>query len=60
MRKENKKIYLDYAATTPVDLRVSKAMEPFFSKKFGNTMSLHDFGQEAKLALERVGKLWQV
>jgi cysteine desulfurase len=47
-----KKIYLDYAATTPVDLRVKKAMLPYFSEKFGNTMSLHFFGQEAKLALE--------
>jgi len=47
-----KKIYLDYAATTPVDKRVEKAMEPFLSEKFGNTMSLHSFGQEAKLALE--------
>ena len=54
-----KKIYLDYAATTPVDKRVAKAMEPYFGslpagrqEKFGNTMSLHSFGQEAKLALE--------
>jgi len=48
-----KKIYLDYAATTPVDSRVFKAMLPYFSEKFGNTMSLHGFGQEAKLALEK-------
>ncbi len=47
-----KKIYLDYAATTPVDPRVKRAMEPFFCEKFGNTMSLHSFGQEAKIALE--------
>jgi cysteine desulfurase len=50
--KTAKKIYLDYAATTPVDPRVLKAMLPFFSEKFGNTMSLHSFGQEAKTALE--------
>jgi len=50
---KKKKIYLDYAATTPVDPRVLKAMQPFFSEKFGNTMSLHQFGQEAKLALEK-------
>lgn len=47
-----KKIYLDYAATTPVDRRVLRAMEPYFSGKFGNSMSLHSFGQEAKIALE--------
>lgn len=47
-----KRIYLDYAATTPVDSRVLKAMEPYFSEKFGNTMSLHSWGQEAKIALE--------
>jgi cysteine desulfurase len=47
------KIYFDYAATTPVDHRVVRAMTPFLSEKFGNTMSLHNFGQEAKLALEK-------
>jgi len=47
-----KTIYLDYAATTPVDKRVAKTMEPYFTDKFGNTMSLHSFGQEAKLVLE--------
>ncbi|MCX6718480.1 MAG: cysteine desulfurase family protein [Candidatus Staskawiczbacteria bacterium] len=47
------KVYLDYAATTPVDKRVAKAMEPYLSEKFGNTMSLHSFGQEAKFALDQ-------
>jgi len=46
------KIYLDYAATTPVDPAVAKAMKPYFAKIFGNSMSLHSFGQEAKRALE--------
>jgi len=46
-------VYLDYAATTPVDPRALKAMLPYFTEKFGNTMSLHSFGQEAKEALER-------
>jgi len=46
------KIYLDYAATTPVDKRVLSEMTPYFGVKFGNSMSLHSFGQEAKLALE--------
>jgi len=52
LRKTTTKIYLDYAATTPVDPRVVKAMLPYFTGKFGNTMSLHSFGQEAKQALE--------
>jgi cysteine desulfurase len=46
-------IYMDYAATTPVDPRVLKAMEPYFSEKFGNTMSLHKQGRNAKEALEQ-------
>ncbi|MDP3093397.1 MAG: cysteine desulfurase family protein [bacterium] len=46
-----KLVYLDYAATTPVDPRVLKAMLPYFSERFGNTMSLHSLGQEAKHAL---------
>ena len=49
----NKKIYLDYAATTPVDPKVLKAMMPYFSKEFGNSMSLHLLGQTAKIALEQ-------
>jgi len=55
-----KRIYLDYAATTPVDKRVARAMAPYFGclpagrqEKFGNTMSLHSFGQDAKIALEQ-------
>ncbi|MHA1742773.1 MAG: aminotransferase class V-fold PLP-dependent enzyme, partial [Candidatus Heimdallarchaeota archaeon] len=46
------KVYMDYAATTPVDPRVLKAMMPYFSKKYGNTTSLHWLGREAKKALE--------
>ena len=50
--KKFRRVYLDYAATTPTDPRVLKAMEPYLKEKFGNTMSLHSFGQEAKEALE--------
>ena len=46
------KIYFDYAATTPLDPRVLKAMKPYFNKEFGNTMSLHSVGLRAKEALE--------
>ena len=47
------KIYLDHAATTAVDKEVIKAMLPYFDDKFGNASSLHQFGQEAKEALEK-------
>ena len=47
-----KKIYLDYAATTPCDPDVIKAMEPYFFEKFGNASSPHSFGREAQKALE--------
>jgi len=48
-----KKIYLDYAATTPVHPEVIKAMGVFFSEKYGNPSSLHSIGQEAKRAMEQ-------
>ena len=47
-----KRIYLDNAATTKVDERVLKAMQPFFLEKFGNASSQHMLGQEAGMALE--------
>ncbi|MDD5464823.1 MAG: cysteine desulfurase NifS [Candidatus Omnitrophica bacterium] len=47
-----KKIYLDYAATTPTDPEVMAAMEPYYFERFGNASSLHAYGQEAKKALE--------
>ncbi len=47
-----KKVYLDYAATTPTDPEVLFAMEPYFFDKSGNASSLHAYGQEAKKAIE--------
>jgi cysteine desulfurase len=51
---KKRQVYLDYAATTPVDLRVIKAMEPYWGKYIGNTMSLHLQGQVASAAVEKV------
>ncbi|MFV1948628.1 MAG: cysteine desulfurase family protein [Anaerolineales bacterium] len=45
-------IYLDYAATTPVDDRVVAAMQPYYNITFGNPSSIHLFGQQSELALE--------
>jgi len=45
-------IYLDYAATTPLDSRVLEAMTPYFSQKFGNPSSIHRYGQTAEAAVE--------
>lgn len=46
------KIYLDYAATTPVDQRVLDVMLPFFKQAFGNPSSIHHYGQQAEAAVE--------
>ena len=46
-------VYLDHAATTPVDPRVLQAMMPFFSEHPGNASSLHAFGQEARRAVDQ-------
>jgi len=47
-----KKIYMDHAATTSTDVEVVKAMEPYFSLKYGNPNSIHSFGQETREAVE--------
>lgn len=45
-------IYLDYAATTPVDSRVINAMTHYFNVSFGNPSSIHRVGQAAEAAVE--------
>ena len=45
-------IYLDYAATTPVDQRVLDAMMPYFRENYGNPSSVHRLGQKAETALD--------
>lgn len=46
-------VYLDYAATTPLDPRVLEAMHPYFSEVFGNPSSMHAYGQQAEAAVEQ-------
>lgn len=47
-----KRIYLDYAATTPIDPRVLRALPYYFQNFFGNSASLHFEGRKAKEILE--------
>jgi len=49
----DRRIYMDYAATTPVHPEVVKAMQPYFTDVFGNPSSIHSFGREAKEAVEQ-------
>lgn len=47
-----KKIYLDNSASTRVDDEVVNAMLPYLTEDFGNASSTHQFGQQAKQAIE--------
>jgi len=47
-----RRVYLDHAATTPIEPDVLKAMMPYFTEIFGNPSSVHQFGREAKVAIE--------
>jgi cysteine desulfurase len=46
-----KDIYLDYASTTPTDPKVVKAMEPYWTKYYGNPSSLYQLGLKSKEAI---------
>lgn len=48
----DKKIYLDNAATTPLDPKVKEAMLPYLDGLFGNPSSTHSFGRKTKSAVE--------
>ncbi len=46
------KIYLDNAATTPLDPEVFEAMKPFMMEDFGNPSSVHAHGRKVRAAIE--------
>lgn len=48
--KPSLRVYLDYAATTPMSVRVAECMRPFERDVFGNPRSLHAFGKKAHQA----------
>ena len=51
---KQKPIYLDYNATTPIDLEVANEMGPFLKEYFGNPSSSHYFGKKTKEAIKKL------
>ncbi|QSI75161.1 cysteine desulfurase family protein [Niveibacterium microcysteis] len=45
--------YLDHNATTPLDPRVREAMLPYLDARFGNPSSRHEYGRQARAAVDR-------
>lgn len=52
-----KEIYLDYAATTPIDPKVLRLMLPYLKKDFGNPSSIHLAGQKARTAVDEARRI---
>ncbi|MGL6068916.1 MAG: cysteine desulfurase family protein, partial [Sediminibacterium sp.] len=50
------RIYLDNAATTPLDPAVLEAMMPYFTNHFGNPSSIYSYGRESRMAIETARK----
>jgi cysteine desulfurase len=46
------KVYLDYAATSPIKPEVRKAIAPFLNEDFGNPSSIHSWGRKARAAVD--------
>jgi cysteine desulfurase len=49
-------IYLDNAATTPIDPEVWKEMQPYFEQFTANPSSIHSHGRQAKVIVEKARK----
>ncbi|WP_457623240.1 cysteine desulfurase family protein [Persephonella sp.] len=64
MLKKRGYVYADHLATTPVADEVLEAMMPYFKDKFGNPTSLHQFGVDAKKAInsarEKIAQLLNI
>jgi len=52
VKKKQKRIYLDFAAATPVHPEVLAVMTPYFSKHFGNAGAIHKEGVESRDTIE--------
>ncbi len=52
-----KRVYLDYASTTPVDPAVTESFLPFLTEDFGNPSSPHFYGQKARKAVEEAREI---
>ena len=50
------RIYLDNAATTPLDPAVLETMMPYLTEKFGNPSSIYSYGRESRMAIEQARK----
>lgn len=50
------KIYLDNAATTPLDKEVLDAMLPYLTEHYGNPSSIHAYGRKTRSAIEAARK----
>ncbi len=50
------KIYMDHSATTPIDPEVARVMSSALTNLFGNPSSIHGYGNEARLAIEKARK----
>ncbi len=49
-------VYLDNAATTPLDQEVLEAMLPFMKDQYGNPSSIHSHGRKVRSAIEQCRK----